>query len=181
MTSRQLGKRMARTARAPARSAAPPLLHCCLPAHGAPHGLVARGGGSSHTSCCLLKRLHCKLNSRGDSGERSSGRAGQGCCPAGPSGARGAGRGAPKKERPSPGRGAPQKDLGRRLTDMTDNVYCTVSNSCLQSASVGQSDPKSTITDVSKKVVSVSVSFVCFSIMCSIFNMMMGFSWRDWA
>ena len=73
-------------------------------------------------------------------------------CP-GLSGARGAGRGAPKKERPSPGRGAPQKGLGRRLTDMTDNVYCTVSNSCLQS--VGQSHPKSTltVTDVSKKVV----------------------------
>ena len=60
---------------------------------------------------------------------------------AGLSGARGAGR------------GAPIKDLGRRLTDMTDNVYCTVSNLCLQSASVGQSHPKSTVTDVSKKIV----------------------------
>ena len=31
------------------------------------------------------------------------------------------------------GRGAPQKDLGRRLTAISDNVYCTVSNSRLQS------------------------------------------------
>ena len=47
---------------------------------------------------------------------------------AGLSGAWGAGRGAPKKERPSPGRGAPQKGPGRSLAGTSDySVYQTLS------------------------------------------------------